>query len=90
MTRLTELDRPKVDSPLQPLSNALEQIFTSQQEENQTLRARRIMGNLVSEIVDEELEIFVTEFQYLIDEWLDCFEKQVFGGKTLKQVLGQE
>lgn len=48
------------------------------------------MGDLVVSLADEELEAYVTEFQYLIDEWLDEFERQAFDGDTLRQALSQE
>lgn len=48
------------------------------------------MGDLVDPLSDEELEVYITEFQHLIDEWLDDFECQAFDGQTLKQVLNQE
>lgn len=57
-------------NPLQPVSDALGRIFTTNQEENRMQQTRRIMGDLVSELPDEELEGYITEFQYLIDEWL--------------------
>lgn len=47
------------------------------------------MGDLVADAADEELELYATEFQNLIDEWLDEFERQAFDHQTLKQVLGQ-
>lgn len=47
------------------------------------------MGNSVSHLSDDELEICLTEFQHLIDEWLDAFEHELFDGQTLRQVLGQ-
>ena len=77
-------------NPLQPVSDALGQIFSTHQEDSRTHKARSIMGSLVNELSDEELEVYITEFQYLIDQWLDSFERQAFNGQTLKQVLGQE
>lgn len=50
-------------------------------------KARRIMGDDVKDLSDEDLEVFLTEFQYLIDCWLDEYEKQQFDGKTLKEKL---
>ena len=77
-------------NPLQPLTSPLERIFSNTQEESRVQKARGIMGDLVRELSDEELDIFITEFQSLITEWLDDFERQTFDGHTLKQVLGQE
>lgn len=74
-------------SPLQPLDEALNRIFSNTQEETRLLKARRIMGDVVAETSDEDLEIFLTEFQYLIDSWLDEFERLSYGGQTLKEML---
>lgn len=78
-----------VSHPLAPIDEALQKIFSSPQEETRLQRARRIMGVSVESTSDEDLEIFLTEFQYLIDGWLDAFEQEVFDGLTLNQVLGQ-
>lgn len=71
------------------IDTALQNIFKSTQEETRIQQARRIMGNSVVHLSDEELEICITEFQHMLDEWFDAFEHDVFDGQTLKQVLGQ-
>lgn len=76
-------------NPLQPISDALGRVFTTQ-EETQTKKARRIMGTLVSDLSDEDLDVYITELQYLIDEWFDNFEREALDGHTLKQLLGQD
>jgi hypothetical protein len=45
------------------------------------------MGDTISELSDDELEVCVTEFQHLIDYWLDTFEQDLFDGMTLQQLL---
>ena len=77
-------------SPVRPISDALSRIFVSDQEQSSIQKIRNIMGDLVARLADEELEAYMTEFQYLIDEWLDDFERQAFDGQTLEQVLGRE
>lgn len=74
-------------SPLAPIDNALRAIFTTPAQETVLQKTRRIMGNTVSDLSDDELEIYVTEFQHLVDYWLDTFERQLFDGMTLQQVL---
>lgn len=68
---------------------ALQNIFKSTQEETRLEQARRIADSAVNNLSDEELEVCLTEFQHLIDEWLDAFEHDIFDGRTLRQVLGQ-
>lgn len=36
---------------------------------------------------EDELQKTVTEFQYLADVWLDELEREIFGGKTLNELL---
>ena len=71
------------------IDTALQSIFKSSQEETRIHQARRIMGNSVARLSDEELEVCITEFQHMLDEWFDAFEHDLFDGQTLKQVLGQ-
>jgi hypothetical protein len=69
------------------LDAALQNVYGNLQEESRLQKARRIMGRLVAETSDEELDIYVTELEYLITSWLDEFECQVYEGLTLKQLL---
>lgn len=59
----------------------------SPQEETRVVKARRILGETATVISDQDLQIFITELQYLINSWLDCYESEIFEGKTLRQVV---
>jgi hypothetical protein len=72
------------------LDTALKTIFPSTQEETKVQKARKIMGSVVDELSDQQLQNYLTEFQYLVDEWIDEYEKNVFNNKTLKEVLWGE
>jgi hypothetical protein len=72
---------------VESLDVALQQIFKTRQEETRTDKARRTMAGAVSSLTDGELDAHLTEFQHLIDYWLDTFEQQLFDGKTLQQTL---
>lgn len=69
------------------LEITLQSIFPTKQEETKLIKARRVLGDIVTDISDTELESDLAEFQYLIDSWLDEFEKQIFDNKTLIEVL---
>jgi hypothetical protein len=71
------------------IDGALQQIFTSAQAETVQQKTRRIMGNELVQTADEDLEAYIVEFQYLIDSWLNQYERQAFDGQTLKQLLGR-
>lgn len=53
-------------------------------------RARKILGDLATDLSDEELKSTVTEMQFLLDSWLDEFEREIFDGKTLTELLATE
>lgn len=77
----------RIESYKSVLDITLQSIFPTKQDEGKLQKARRILGDVVENIPDQELESNLTEFQYLIDSWLDEFEKQIFDNKTLNEVL---
>jgi hypothetical protein len=39
---------------------------------------------------DEQVEVIAGQFQFLIDSWLDEFEKEIFDGLTLKEIINNK
>ena len=76
--------------PKKSLETALKNIFPEQKEETEIKKARRIMGDEIKGLTDEELKIYLAEFHYLIDGWLNSYEMQVFNGLTLQQMLRED
>ena len=74
-------------NPQQSIETAINNIFPLASEENKTLRMRKALGETAKTLPDEQIETITTEFQFLIDSWMDDFEKEVFSGQTLKEVL---
>jgi len=74
-------------NPQQSIETAINNIFPLVSEENKTLRMRKALGETAKLMPDEQIETITTEFQFLIDSWMDDFEKEVFSGQTLKEVL---
>lgn len=77
---INDLRGPQLDSELRS-------VYGNLQEETKLQKTRRIMGQLVVNTPDEDLEAYITEFEYLITNWLDEFERQAYGGITLKELL---
>lgn len=71
------------------LESTFNTIFPGKQRETKITRAKKILGDLSSSYSDERLDNLVTDFQFLADSWLDLFEKGIFGGKTLKELLNE-
>ena len=49
-------------------------------------QARQVFGDKVSHLSDTELQAYLSKFQFLIDSWLDMYERTVFNGKTLTEL----
>lgn len=72
-----------------PLENTLNFLFPQKSEENKVARMRSRLGETARTLSDIQIEKVVAEFQFLIDAWLDEYEKEVFKGITLKEVLNE-
>lgn len=73
-----------------PLKNAFNEIFPQNLEENTVIKMRRALGDKGTGMSDEQIQCITTEFQFLIDAWFDDFEKDIFSGMTLKEVLNEK
>lgn len=85
-----ELLPSSIQNPQTNLENVLNSNFPQQQEENNISRTRNHLGETSRNFSDEQVQIIITEFQFLIDSWLDEYEKEVFRGMTLKEVLNNQ
>lgn len=71
------------------LENTINSIFAPQTEETKVTRTRKHLGAVGKTFSDEQIETTITEFQFLMDTWLDEYEREVFNGFTLKEVLNE-
>lgn len=77
-------------TPQKTLDNVLRNIFPQNKDENKIIQTRKLLGKTAETLSDEQIYCIVTEFQFLINSWLDEFEKDVFSGKTLKEILNEQ
>lgn len=69
--------------------SSLNTLLGNDQEESKIKKARAVLGKTVTGVPDDELAVYLTEFQYLLDDWLDSYEQQIFNAKTLQQLQGE-
>lgn len=70
------------------IKQSLDELFPEQQrEEKNVQRAKDTLGALADQFTQEQLKETVTEIQYLVDSWLDDFERKTFKGQTLNELL---
>jgi microcompartment protein CcmL/EutN len=83
-----QTQRP-LPNPHDSIETVLQSMFPQQTEENKIIRTKRILGKTANSLSDEQIECINSEFKFLADAWLDEYEKEVFGGKTLKEVINE-
>lgn len=75
----------------QTINEALTKIFPEQQYEEKSIQAaKEILGPITKELTPEELKCAVVEMQYLVETWLDDFERNTFDGLTLQELLHEK
>ena len=62
--------------------------FSEQDNQRKTIQeAREILGESAKDLTDEQVYDLANEIQYLVDSWLEEYEKDIFDGKTLDELI---
>lgn len=77
----------KDNNHVNDLEQSLNALFPQTSQQTKTQKTRQILGNEATDLTDEQLETYIVQFEYLVGGWLDVFEKNLFQGKTLKELL---
>jgi len=73
------------------ISQTLDELFPEQERYNKDIKlAKQALRDLAWELNPEQLKDIVTEVQFLCESWLDEFERTVFDGLTLKELLHEK
>lgn len=82
---------PSLSTATNSIKQTLDEIFPEQKYEDKNIQtAKELMGELANEFSREQIRDIISEIHYLTDSWLDDFERIVFGGLTLKEVLHEK
>lgn len=97
LTPLTEvLEKASTNETPEPLvsdtlKQSLDSLFPEQQYADKTLqKAKEILGDVAKTFTEEQLRDVVCEVQFLATSWLDDFERGVFDGSTLNELLHEK
>lgn len=78
-------------SNTQSIRKPLDELFPEQKyEEKDIQKAKEILGALANEFSTGQLKDIITEIRYLAECWLDDFEREMFSGLTLKELLHEK
>src|SRR5437764_1102151 len=65
----------------------INQIFNEQDKQAKTVQqTREILGEPSQSLSDEQVYDLTSEIDYLVDTWIEEFERKIFNGKTLEEV----
>jgi len=53
-------------------------------------KAKDILGKCATLMSDREIQDLITKFEYLAEGFLDIYERKIYQGKTLEQLLHNE
>lgn len=51
------------------------------------IEAKNILGDIAKDWTDEQLKNELVKIKYLVETWIDEFEKKTFDGKTLAEII---
>lgn len=60
--------------------------YLSDEKDDKVNNARFILKDISSKFTDEQVEVILTDFEYLADQWLDEFERELLDGKTIIEI----
>lgn len=73
------------------VSETLDLMFPEQKRQDRDLaKAKEALGELASEFTDAQIREIVTDIDYLVTSWLDDFERSIFDGQTLRELLHEK
>jgi len=71
------------------LNNLIRNVLPENYDDPNITRTRRHLGKVAEKLSDEQLLCIISEFQFLVNSWLDEYEKGVFAGKTLREIINE-
>lgn len=73
------------------IKKSLDEMFPEQEyEEKEIKRLKESLESLANQFTQEQLRGKIQEIQYLADSWLDDFEREIFNGLTLQELLHEK
>lgn len=73
------------------ISESLDVMFPEQKRQDREIaKTKEILGKLADLFTTSQLKEIVTDIDFLVESWLDEFERKKFGGKILKELLHEK
>lgn len=91
MEVLTDITPQGITKSNLSLVKSLNDLFPEQEyEEKQVKRAKEILGNVGDQLSESQIRDITCEVKFLVTTWLDDFERNIFEGLTLQEMLHEK
>ncbi len=91
LEQVTPTELTRTQEVPQSITQSLDALFPEQRHEEKTIqKAKTTLGNVANEFTAGQLRDVITEVQFLADSWLDDFEREIFRGLTLKELIHEK
>ena len=73
------------------ITESLDVMFPEQKKQDKdVLKARELLGELSKQFTEVELKEVITDVDFIVESWLDDFERELFKGKTMQELLHEK
>lgn len=73
------------------ISQSLEAIFPEQKQADKRIKlAKDALGSLACHFTESQIKDMIAEVEYLTETWLDEYERNIFEGLTLQELLHEK
>jgi hypothetical protein len=73
------------------ITESLDVMFPEQKRQDKDLlKAKEALGELAKEFTEVELKEVITDVDFIVESWLDDFERELFKGKTMQELLHEK
>ncbi len=81
----------KYSQVVKPAAKALEAVLVKPEPEDKDIQeARKILGKLADGLSAHQIKNMITEIDFLVKAWLEEYERTIFNGKTLAELLHEK
>jgi len=73
------------------ITESLDVMFPEQKRQDKDiLKAKEALGELTKQFTEAQIKEIVTDIDFMVESWLDDFERDLFKGKTMKELLHEK
>ncbi len=82
---------PKQINDFSIVKNTLNRVLVEQEYKDKEIqKALSTLGESATNLTEEQVKDLLTEMQFLVSSWLDDYERRIFNGVTLQELMHEK